>query len=93
MAKAWVRNKVEIENIRQRLGAATALVQNLSVAESHIPETDFNTHKALNILYKELVGNLQMIDCMSGRITKTKLRQSKPEVQEPQSRKVFLKGY
>lgn len=89
MARVWVKDQAQIQNIRTRIAVVAMLVNEQAGREAH-SGTAFNTHKSLNILYKELIAHKNLLDCMAGVITKKQLRDWKPEVQEPQSRKMFL---
>lgn len=89
MAKIWVKDRAELQHIRNRLAVVVSLVNDLAIKESQ-NGTKFQTHKALNILFKELSASENLLCCMAGRMTKSELRGLSPEVQEPQSRKMFL---
>jgi len=91
MSRVLVKDLAELQTIRTRLSSIASLVDSLAVRESRAG-TNFNVHKSLNILYKELRAGRIILDCMAGLITKSEVKKTRIvlDIQEPQSWKMFL---
>lgn len=88
-----IKDYDELRDITTRLSALSGRVGRLASTEAK-NGADFNTHKALNVAYKELDAIRMLFLSMIGerQFNKSSLIKTSLDIATPQSWKVYLRG-
>ena len=82
--KSKLNDSATTHRLIMALSAAKAIAQELSIKEATLG-TPFETHKSINILYKELRAHEIFIRALADGDTIKKLRETDIEIIKPQS--------